>query len=178
MNTPPVTSDAGSNQQTSRLAVASMTLGISSIVCCLGPLAGIPAVIMGHKANSKIRNSGGLLQGSGMATAGLVTGYLSIFMIALWGLMAAVAIPNFVKARNAAQFNACRQNQATIQKAKELWAKENAKPDDAVPVDADLFGAGKTLAEKPQCPAGGTFLLNSVKEVPSCTVHGSIAHQE
>jgi len=172
MNPPPTTSDAGSNQRTSGLAVASMTLGISSIVCCLGPLAGIPAVIMGHKANSNIRKSGGLLRGSGMATAGLVTGYLSIFMIVMWGLMAAVAIPNFVKARNAAQFQACKMNREAIQDAKELWAKDNAKPDDAVPADEDLFGAGKTLNEKPQCPAGGTFSLNAVKEVPSCSVHG------
>jgi len=151
-----------------------MTLGISSIVCCLGPLAGIPAVIMGHKANSNIRKSAGLLRGSGMATAGLVTGYLSIFMIAMWGLMAAVAIPNFVKARNAAQFEACKQNQETIQKAKELWAKENEKPDDAVPTDADLFGAMKPIDKKPRCPANGRYSLNSVQENPSCTVHGSI----
>jgi len=151
-----------------------MIMGILSIVVCLGPLAGIPAVIMGHMANSRIRRSGGVLAGSGMATAGLVTGYCSIFMIALWGLLAAVAIPNFVKARNAAQYQACKQNQAAIQAAKEIWAKENAKPDDAVPTDADLFGAAKPIETKPQCPADGRYSLNSVQENPSCTIHGSI----
>jgi hypothetical protein len=175
MNTSPTTSDAGSKQQTSGLAVASMTLGISSIVCCLGPLAGIPAIIMGHKANSNIRKSGGLLQGSGLATAGLVTGYLSIFMIAMWGLMAAVAIPNFVKARNAAQAQACKNNLAAIQGAKEVWAKENEKSDDATPTDADLFGAAKPIETKPHCPANGRYSVNAVKEDPSCTVHGSIS---
>lgn len=160
--------------QTSGLAVASMILGILSIAMCLGPLAGIPAIIMGHKANSSIRRSGGLLQGSGMATAGLVTGYFSIFMIAMWGLLAAVAIPNFVKARKAAQFQGCKINLKSIQQAKELWAKDNAKPDDAVPEDSDLSGPGIYLV-KPECPAGGSYLLNSVKEEPTCTVHGSLS---
>jgi hypothetical protein len=176
MNPPPTTSEGA--QQTSGLAIASMILGIASIICCLGPLAGIPAVIMGHKANSNIRKSGGLLTGSGMATAGLVTGYLSIFMIFMWGLLAAVAIPNFVKARKAAQFQACKYNQASIQGAKKIWAEEKGKPDDAVPVDADLFGAGKNLSNRPQCPAGGSYLLNAVKEDVSCTVHGAIAGNE
>jgi hypothetical protein len=157
------------------MAIASLVLGICSIVLCLGPLAGIPAVIMGHKANSDIRKSGGLLGGSGMATAGLVTGYLSVFMIFVVGLLAAIAIPNFVKAKQQAQFHACKNNQATIHKAKELWAKENEKPDDAVPVDADLFGPGKNILLKPECPAGGSYSLNSVKEEPTCTVHGSLS---
>jgi hypothetical protein len=172
---PPVAAGAGAQPQTSGLAIASLILGIASIVMCLGPLAGIPAVIIGHKANSDIRKSGGVIQGGGMATAGLVTGYLSIFMIALWGLMAAVAIPNFVKARKAAQAEQCKATLNIIQDAKQAWAKEDAKSDDAVPFDAELFGPGKTLSQKPQCPAGGTYMVNSVKEEPSCTMHGSIS---
>jgi len=174
MNTPPAVTPGGSNPKTSGLAIASLVLGICSIVLCLGPLAGIPAVITGHRANSKIRESGGLLTGSGLATAGLVTGYLSVFMIFVVGLLAAIAIPNFVKAKQQAQFQACKQNLAIIRAAKETWANENPKPDDAVPLDSDLFGPGKNLSAKPGCPAGGSYILNSVKEDPSCTVHGSI----
>src|SRR5687767_1154094 len=165
---PPVAGGAGAQPQTSGLAIASMVLGIASIVMCLGPLAGIPAVILGHKANSDIRKSGGAIQGGGMATAGLVTGYLSIFMIALWGLMAAIAIPNFVKARKQAQAQGCKNNLAIIQTAKEAWAKDNAKSDDAVPFDAELLGGPKYLSQMPQCPGGGTYMVNSVKEEPSC----------
>jgi len=175
MNTPPVAPGAGSKQQTSGLAIASLVLGICSIVLCLGPLAGIPAVVMGHKANSEIRKSGGLLGGSGMATAGLVTGYLSVFMIFVVGLLAAIAIPNFVKARRQAQFIACSVHISSIQQAKELWAKENGKPDDAVPTDEDLFGTGKSISEKPQCPAGGSYSINAVKEEPHCAIHSGRA---
>jgi hypothetical protein len=156
------------------MAIASLVLGICSIVLCLGPLAGIPAVIMGHKANSDIRKSGGLLGGTGMAAAGLVTGYFSL-MIFMVGFMAAITIPNLVKARRQAQLIACKNNLAIIQTAKEAWARDNGKPDDAVPVDADLLGAPKHLPEMRQCPAFGSYDLNSVKDEPTCTVHGSVS---
>jgi len=176
MNTPPpVAPGAGSKQQTSGFAIASLALGICGIVLCMGPLGGIPAVIMGHKANSEIRKSGGLLRGSGLANAGLVTGYISIFMIFVVGLLAGIAIPNFVKARRQAQLMACKNNLAIIQTAKEAWARDNGKPDDAIPVDADLLGTPKHLSEMPQCPAFGSYDLNSVSEEPTCTFHGSVS---
>jgi len=99
MNTPPPLSPSGNpGAQSSAHALASMILGICGIVLCLGPLAGIPAVIFGHMAQSRIKCSGGALTGAGMATAGLVMGYFSFAMIFVIGLMAAIAIPNFVKA--------------------------------------------------------------------------------
>ena len=66
------------------MATASLVLGIIGIVACFGPLAGIPAVICGHMAKGQIRNSGGTLQGDGMATWGLVLGYFSILMTCLF----------------------------------------------------------------------------------------------
>lgn len=171
---PPVVPGSG-HSRTSGLAVGSMILGIASLVLCLGPLAGIPAVILGHKANSDIRKSGGIIQGGGMAVAGLVTGYLSILMIAMWGLLAAVAIPSFVKARKQALAQACQLNLNNIQKAKIAWAKDNAKSDDAVPFDAELFGPGKDIPVKPECPGGGTYMVNSIREETACTLHGSIS---
>jgi len=165
---PPVAGGAGAQPQTSGLAIASMVLGIASIVLCLGPLAGIPAVIMGHKANSDIRKSGGAIQGGGMATAGLVTGYLSIFMIALWGMMAAVAIPNFVKSRQTAQRNACIKNLQMIDGSKETWALEKkAAPRDPVN-EGEVNGYIKGGA--PTCPAGGTYTYGVVSQDPTCTI--------
>jgi len=174
MNTPPpIAPGAGSKPQTSGFAIASLVLGICSIVPC-GLFAGIPAVIMGHKAHSDIRKSGGLLGGSGLATAGLVTGYFSVMLFVV-GLAAGIAIPNLVKARRQAQLVACKNNLAIIQTAKEAWARDNGKPDDAVPVAEDLFGDGKSIAAKPECPAFGSYLLNSVKEEASCDIHGSVS---
>lgn len=57
----------------SGLAIASLAGGVLSLG--LGFLTGIPAVICGHLGRARIRQSGGGLQGKGMALAGLVLGY-------------------------------------------------------------------------------------------------------
>jgi hypothetical protein len=58
-------------------AIWSLVLGILSITC-LGLIAGIPAVILGTTAKRKIAASGGVIRGQGLATAGLVLGWVSI----------------------------------------------------------------------------------------------------
>lgn len=55
--------------KTSALAIWSLVLGILSLLC-FTIFAAIPGVICGHKALSKIKNSGGTLTGQGMAIAG------------------------------------------------------------------------------------------------------------
>ncbi len=61
-------------QRNSSLAVWSLVLGCLT-PCCFGPLAGIGAVICGHRAFSEIGKSGGSLGGRTQATIGLVLGY-------------------------------------------------------------------------------------------------------
>lgn len=61
------------------VAIASLVCGVC--VFLLGPITGIPAVITGHIARRKIRDSGGVIRGAGMALAGLILGYLSIVAI-------------------------------------------------------------------------------------------------
>ena len=65
------------------LATASLVCGICGVF--LGPLTGIPAIITGHMALGRIRKSGGILQGNGLAIAGLVLGYIftAIFVVIL-----------------------------------------------------------------------------------------------
>src|SRR5204862_3812410 len=113
---------AGPPASHSGLAIASLICGISGIVLCLGPLTGIPAIICGHKAHSDIKRSAGALSGMGMATAGLITGYFSLISIFMVGLLAAIAIPNFVVARKKAQLNACLVNLYVLKVGKARWA--------------------------------------------------------
>lgn len=73
---------------TSGLAVASLICGIVGLVLCMF-FPGIPniaAVICGHMALSRIRNSPVPIEGRGMAIAGLITGYVGIGII-LIGLL-------------------------------------------------------------------------------------------
>jgi len=70
---PPQSSVAGTTEP---LAVWSFVLGVLSLVCC-GFILGIPAVICGHLALSKFQKEP-QLQGKGLATAGLIIGYVAI----------------------------------------------------------------------------------------------------
>jgi type IV pilus assembly protein PilA len=80
-------------------AVASLVLGLLSPIICI---AGIPAIILGHIARSNIKKSMGRLKGEGMALTGLIMGYLSIVAIPFILIIAAIAIPNLLRARIAA----------------------------------------------------------------------------
>jgi type IV pilus assembly protein PilA len=64
--------------------------------------ASIAAVILGHLSLAEIRKSAGGLKGQGIATAGLVLGYLGIAAIPFLLIIAAIAIPNLLRARMAA----------------------------------------------------------------------------
>lgn len=65
------------------LAITSLVLGILSVLC-LGPLTGIPAVICGHIARKKIRESTMPSTKGGLAMAGLVLGYVAIVVFLLY----------------------------------------------------------------------------------------------
>ncbi|HKW88111.1 MAG TPA: DUF4190 domain-containing protein [Candidatus Acidoferrales bacterium] len=99
-NVPAPASGTVVQPQTSGKAVASMVLGICVFI--LGFLTGIPAIVFGHLAKSDIRKSGGRLQGDGMALTGLILGYLSVVFIPFILIIAAIAIPNLLRARMAA----------------------------------------------------------------------------
>lgn len=64
--------------------------------------AAIIAVILGHISYGEIKRSGGRLIGQGRAVAGLVLGYFGIAFIPFFLIIAAIAIPNLLRARIAA----------------------------------------------------------------------------
>jgi hypothetical protein len=70
---------------TNSLARASLILGVAEFFS-MG-LTAIPAVICGHLAKSEMRQTG--QRGDGMATAGLVLGYMAIIF---WGIVVVLAI--------------------------------------------------------------------------------------
>ena len=159
------------------LAVWSLVLGILAIVLsvvCIGPLFAIPAVICGHMAYSRIKRSTGALSGEGLALGGLITGYLSLALIPLIGILAAIAIPNFVKARTTAQMNACISNLRQIDDAKQQWAKENRKEPTDTPTTQELDTYLHRSFSSLKCPVGGVYTINAVGEKSTC----SIPHHE
>jgi hypothetical protein len=75
--------------QSNGLGVWSLVLGLAAFVCSLGPLAGIPAIILGHSAKKAVAQ--GRANNPGMGTAGIVLGWiatvLSILAIAFFVIM-------------------------------------------------------------------------------------------
>lgn len=169
--TPPI-AVAAAQPKNSGLAICSLVCGILAIllsVVCIGPLFSIPAVICGHMAYGRIRRSAGALSGQGLALGGLITGYTGLALIPLIGLLAAIAIPNFVKARSTAQMNACVSNLRQIDGAKATWAMENKKEASDTPTAHDLDKYLNGFSNM-KCPAGGTYQINTVNEKPTCSI--------
>ena len=96
-----------------------------------------------------------------------------MIVVAIIGLLAAIAIPNFVKARTASQVNACIANLKQLEGAKATWALEQKKTTTDSPVDTDLFGSTAYVKDKPACPGGGTYTLNDVSTKTSCSLASS-----
>jgi competence protein ComGC len=155
--------------KTSALAIWSLVLGILSLMC-FTIFSGIPGVICGHKAMSKIKQSNGALSGHGLAVAGLVTGYLGIaWAVFFIPLLMAIAIPNFVKARETAQQNMCINNLRQIEAAKNQWALEHNKQATDTPTESDLTPYLKNH-QFPQCPAGGVYTIGQDFNSPTCSI--------
>ena len=95
-----------------------------------------------------------------------------MIVVAIIGLLAAIAIPNFIRARQSSQVNACIANLKQIEGAKANWAMENRKTMADTPGDADLFGAAAYIRVKPLCPANGNYTLGAVDTPPACSVAG------
>jgi type II secretion system protein G len=93
-----------------------------------------------------------------------------MIVVAIIGLLAAIAIPNFVNARNKAQASACVRNMQQIAGAIDLFALENNKAD-GDPVTANDVKTYIKGSEVPKCPAGNKdyVLGGTVNATPSVT---------
>ena len=81
--------------ETSMKAILSLVCGLLFFI----PLLFVAAIVLGHLALSEIRKSAGRLKGEGIAKAGLVLGYIQIVGIPFILIIAAIAIPNLLRAR-------------------------------------------------------------------------------
>src|SRR5512139_3150138 len=91
-----------------------------------------------------------------------------MIVVAIIGLLAAIAIPNFVRARNTAQKNACINNLRQIDGAKQQWALENKKADADTPGSTDVAPYIKNN-QYPRCPSSGTYTIGAVNTDPTCS---------
>jgi len=94
-----------------------------------------------------------------------------MIVVAIIGLLAAIAIPNFVKARTSAQKNACINNLRQIDGAIEQWALEQKKKQGDTVVSTGTPSILDYLkgAALPTCPADNSaYTINTVGTNPQC----------
>jgi prepilin-type N-terminal cleavage/methylation domain-containing protein len=100
-----------------------------------------------------------------------------MIVVAIIGLLAAIAIPNFVKARATSQANACINNLRQIDAAANEFALEQHKVSGgAITYPSDLTPYIKLNASSsiPPCPAGGTYADATVGLSPSCSLGNTV----
>ena len=100
-----------------------------------------------------------------------------MIVVAIIGLLAAIAIPNFVRARQTSQANACINNLRLIDGAKQQWALEAKKTSTSVAVEADLLPyLGRGAGQLPTCPIdpaatfATSYTINQVDTAPVCII--------
>lgn len=98
----------------------------------------------------------------------IAVGIAGVVGIAVLGMLAAIAIPNFVKARHTAQMNACINNLRQIDAAKQQWALENKKAMTDTPTQSEVVVYLKD-GQLPICPGGGAYTINAVDKDPACS---------
>ncbi len=153
------TGNTGARQPGSGMAITSMVLGISSVVCC-GFILGIPAIIFSSISLNKI--SKGLQSGKGYAIAGLVTGIvgtLNIFMIAI---LAGMLLPALSSAREKARRISCASDLKGIGFAIRMYSQENKNefPDKNGAAGLEMLRSGGYLENVKMytCPSTQTKL--------------------
>jgi len=106
-----------------------------------------------------------------------------MIVVAIIGLLAAIAIPNFVRARQTSQTNACINNLRQIDSAKQQWALETHQASSAVPVESDIAGymgrntaATTFAAANVVCPIAGTYTIHDLVTAPACGKYAATTH--
>ena len=97
-----------------------------------------------------------------------------MIVVAIIGMLMAIAIPNLSQAISTTRQRTCAINRKNIDAAKLRWALETQQSETATPADEELFGAKRYIEHKPNCPARGKYTLNAVEEKCTCSVpkHG------
>ena len=106
------------------------------------------------------------------ATQGGFTLIEIMIVVAIIGILLAIAVPGFVRARTQSRNRACQENLAKIDGAKEQWALETKAAADATPTMAQLVGTDSYIKTEPKCPQSGTYTVGNMSTLPTCSVGG------
>jgi len=102
-----------------------------------------------------------------------------MIVVLIIGILLAIAVPNFVKARETSRAKTCISNLKQIDAAKEQWAMDFKKTTGDTPTQANLTtegaDSGQYIKKWPSCPSGGDYVagINAVGTDPVCSIGGT-----
>ena len=145
---PPLAAAPTVAPRTSGLAVTSLVLGILGMFTC--GLTALFGLILGIIAMVKVKNSGGKLNGNGLALAGTIVSAIFLFMIPIF---AAMLLPALAAAKQKAQEINCVNNEKQLALAIRIYSNDHANhfPPAATWCDAIATSVGSDKAFK--CPS-------------------------
>ena len=105
-----------------------------------------------------------------------------MIVVLIIGILVAIAVPNFIRARESARGRACVANLRQIDSAKEQYAMDQKLAQGStMPALSTLCGTGTTTYIKggaPLCPSSGTYVVGNLGVDPTCSIGttAAVAH--
>lgn len=88
-----------------------------------------------------------------------------MIVVLIIGILLAIAVPNFISARQSSRVKTVISNLKQIESAKEQWAMETGQPSDSVPDNGDL--TPRYMKAWPTGPVQGDYEANAINEEPT-----------
>jgi prepilin-type N-terminal cleavage/methylation domain-containing protein len=96
-----------------------------------------------------------------------------MIVVLIIAILLAIAIPNFLRARETSRAKSCQGNLRQVETAKEQWAMDTKAAATASPTAANLvteYMKSSTDDALPACPSGGTYTIGTLSASPTCGI--------
>lgn len=92
-----------------------------------------------------------------------------MIVVLIIGILLAIAIPNFMRARETSRAKSCCANLRQIETAKEQWAMDTKASDGDPVTEGALWADGAYIKDEPTCPSSGaSYNVNAIGAVATC----------
>ena len=93
-----------------------------------------------------------------------------MIVVLIIGILLAIAVPNFIKARETSRSKSCVANLKQIEAAKEQWCMDTKSAATATPAATDLYGTTAYVKNTPTCASGGAYTIGDMNTRPVCSI--------
>jgi prepilin-type N-terminal cleavage/methylation domain-containing protein len=91
-----------------------------------------------------------------------------MIVVLIIAILLAIAVPNFLHAREASRSKSCQGNLRQVETAKEQWAMDTKAASTATPAMTDLVT--DYIKTTPACPSSGTYTIGNMQARPTCSI--------